>query len=166
MTKYLALALLALTLVLSGCSSQPKRSQPILEPVVVIQPVVEKPRFPIHRHNIQNDKSIKTDRYTSVSQEPLPEQIDLLSISISTTIPRQFLTVKDSIEFLLMRSGYKLLDLSEQSLPTQMMMSNELPESHRKIQTMTLRAALAMLAGASFELRENDVYRTVMYVKK
>jgi len=159
------IALVTLALVISGCSSL-ETKQPEPQEIIIGKAVEIIDNSPVYRHEIPQTKLTNTDRYTRVSQKPLPEQIDLLSVNISTTIPRSLKTVKEAVEFLLMRSGYTLLDLSEQSSPTNIMMSNTLPESHRQIQTMSLRRALSMLAGSAFELRENNVYRTIMYIKK
>ena len=149
---------------LTGCSSLD--SKPPVQEIIIGQAIEVKDESPGYKHADAELKLVNTERYTRVSQEPLPEQLDLLSVTISTKIPSSLKTVKQAIDFLLMRSGYVLLDLSEQSTATKIMMGNNIPDAHRQIQMMPLRSALSMLAGKAFELRENDVYRTVMYINK
>lgn len=161
MKKHLTLILL--TVVISGCATtqqtSPQASQDITEPV-------QGTAVELVKQHLVDTKRVKTDRYTSVDLKPLPEQLDLLSVVISTKIPNGIDTVKQAVEFLLMRSGYSLLDISQQSEETRIMMSNTLPEAHRNIQSMPLRSALSMLAGPAFDLKENDVYRSIIYKKK
>lgn len=152
-----------LAVLMSGCSTM---SQQAPMPVDVIKGAANTTPVEISAKDRYTRKLIKTDRYTKVDLRPLPEQLDLLSVTVSTKIPSPIQTVKQAVEFLLMRSGYTLLDLSQQSEETAIMMSNPLPEAHRNIQTMTLRSALTMLAGPAFDLKENDVYRSIMYTKK
>lgn len=158
------IALVSYLLIITGCTSVEER--PIPEEIIIGKVVDIVDSSLVYKHQSPRSNLIRTGRYTRISQKPLPEQQDLLSVNISTKIPSSLKTVKQAIEFLLLRSGYSLLDLSEQSIPTKIMMSNTLPETHREIQIMSLRSALSMLAGSAFELRENNVYRTIMYVKK
>lgn len=155
------LAALTLTITLTGCNSMqpmPTNAKPLTGEATQTAPVQVEKDVPATR--------VKTDRYTSLSLEPLPEQLDLLSITISTKIPRSISTVKQSLDFLLLRSGYTLLDLSKQSSDVKIMMANPLPEAHRIIQTMPLRSALKMLTGKAFMMKENDIYRSISFIKR
>ncbi|MBL4636203.1 MAG: hypothetical protein JKY56_20250 [Kofleriaceae bacterium] len=169
MKKTTSISMLALVVFMSGCTTLQPVEQPgqdnisgEAKPTVIMPVEIKQPGY---TSVITEQNTVKTDRYTKVSLKPLPEQLDLLSINISTNIPRSISTVKEAVEFLLMRSGYVLLDLSQQNEETKIMMANPLPEAHRHIQTMPLRAALSMLAGNAFELKQNNVFRTIMYVK-
>ena len=165
MKKTASISTLVLLVFMSGCSTLQPVEQPIENKLIGKLDALE-PKLPEYKTVSTKQNTVKTDRYTDLSLRPQPEQLDLLSVNISTNIPRSITTVKAAVDFLLMRSGYVLVDLSQQSEETKIMMGNPLPESHRHIQTMSLRAALSMLAGNYFELKENNVYRSIMYVKK
>ncbi len=103
------------------------------------------------------DGELRLDRYTLKKQSARPEQVDLLSAVIETQFPRNIATVGDSIEYMLLRSGYRFIDTEESTDA----MALELPAVHRSLGPLPLRTAISTVAGPPWQLRENRENRTV-----
>lgn len=108
---------------------------------------------------------IKTGRYSNIINEPVLAQSNPLKVVISTKIPQEIKTVQETIEFLLMRSGYSLADESMLAPETKSMLALELPAVQRKIGPISLDKALAFLAGSDvFELVVDPYNRKVSFI--
>lgn len=106
---------------------------------------------------------LQTGRYTKVKNIPPVDQLNPLKVVIRTTIPQDVTTVRDSVNFLLVRSGYELADDSVLSKEAKTLLSHELPQIHRNFGSMTLDQALHTLAGESFELVVDPVNRKIAF---
>ena len=106
---------------------------------------------------------MQTGRYTNVKNIAPLDQINPLKVVIKTSIPQSVSTVRESVEFLLIRSGYLLADDEVLSTEAKILLSHTLPEVHRTIGPMTLDQALHTLSGEAFELIVDPVNRKVAF---
>ncbi len=101
----------------------------------------------------------RSGRYTERLAVPEPAQVDLLSVVVQVTFPPQVITVGEAVRWLLLRSGYRLQVSREESG----LLELPLPEVHRRLGPVPLRAGLQLLAGPGYRLCEDPVRRTVWY---
>jgi len=106
---------------------------------------------------------MQTGRYTQVKNIPPVDQLNPLKVVVKTKIPQSVLTVRESVEFLLVRSGYSLADNDVLSEEAKTLLNHQLPQIHRTIGPMTLDLALQTLSGDSFELVVDPVHRKIAY---
>jgi type IV pili sensor histidine kinase/response regulator len=108
---------------------------------------------------------IKTGRYSNIINEPVLAQSNPLKVVVNTKVPQRIKTVRETIEFLLMRSGYSLADESILPPETKSILALELPAVQRKIGPISLDKALAFLAGNdAFELVIDPYNRKVSFI--
>lgn len=106
---------------------------------------------------------VSTGRYSYVENIPPVDQLNPLKVVIRTKIPQSISSVGQTIEFLLVRSGYMLADVLVLSTEARVLLDLPLPQIHREIGPMTLDKALATLAGSAFELIVDPVHRKVAF---
>ena len=106
---------------------------------------------------------MQTGRYSFVKNIPPVDQRNPLKVVIRTEIPQSAETVGETVNFLLIRSGYVLADPSVLSEEAKVLLSLPLPQVHRNLGPMTLDRALKTLAGEAFELVVDPVHRKVAY---
>lgn len=107
---------------------------------------------------------LQTGRYSHVKNIPPVDQINPLKVVVKTRIPQSIDTVRQTVEYLLARSGYVLADDSVLSSEALSLLSLPLPQIHRELGPMTLDKALHTLSGEAFELVVDPVHRKVAYV--
>lgn len=107
---------------------------------------------------------MQTGRYSYVKNIPPVDQLNPLKVVVKTKIPQSVQTVRQTVEFLLARSGYVLADEDVLSSEAKTLLNLPLPEVHRNIGPMTLDRALYTLSGEAFELVVDPVHRKVTYV--
>ena len=75
--------------------------------------------------------------------------------------PQEIANVGDALQYLLIRSGYRL---DEQRSPwaQAILMPQPLPEVHRELGPISLAEALGVLAGDAWRLKVNPLYRTLI----
>lgn len=106
---------------------------------------------------------MQTGRYSNVKNIPPVDQLNPLKVVIQTRIPQSVTTVGETVNFLLVRSGFTLAEggvLSEEAMT---LLQLPLPQVHRQIGPMTLDNALQTLGGGAFELVVDPVHRKVAY---
>lgn len=106
---------------------------------------------------------MQTGRYSNVKNIAPVDQINPLKVVIQTTIPQAISSVRETIEFLLIRSGYVLADDLVLSDEAKILLSHKLPQVHRTLGPMTLDQALHTLSGEAFELVVDPVNRKVAF---
>lgn len=107
---------------------------------------------------------VESGRYTLVKTAPRPEQVDLLQQIIEIQIPvEQTSTVRSAMQHVLQRTGYKLC---AESPSQKILFSRPLPAAHYHLGPMSLSNALQVLAGTSWALQRDDVFRTVCFERK
>ena len=109
------------------------------------------------------DDSIQVGRYSHVKNIPPVEQLYPLRVTIKTRIPQGVKSIEGAIKYLLMRSGYTLLDKEQMSLEAKTLMELELPQVHRSLGPMTLDVALKAISGNAYELVVDPVHRKITY---
>lgn len=107
---------------------------------------------------------LQTGRYSHVKNIPPVDQINPLKVVVKTRVPQSIDTVRQTVEYLLARSGYVLADDSVLSSEALSLLSLPLPQIHRELGPMTLDKALHTLSGEAFELVVDPVHRKVAYV--
>ena len=105
----------------------------------------------------------QTGRYSNVKNIAPDDQINPLKVVVQTLIPQSIETVRETIEFLLIRSGYLLADDEVLSAEAKILLSHNLPQVHRALGPMTLDQALHTLSGDAFELVVDPVNRKVAF---
>lgn len=101
-------------------------------------------------------------RYTLVELEQVYTQQNLLQQIIDVDLPSTWLhTVGDALPYVLLRSGYRLCERSDENAP---LLEFPLPASHLKLGPMPLRDALQLLAGPGWSLQANEQLRTVCFI--
>ena len=106
---------------------------------------------------------IQVGRYSKIPNTPTAEQLNPLRVIIKTKMPQSVKTVGEAVDFLLVRSGYSLVDRRMMSDETKELMDMALPRVHRSIGPLTLDVALRSLSGHAFELVVDPVRRKVTY---
>lgn len=107
---------------------------------------------------------IETGRYSRTVNEPYLSQRNPLKVIVNTRIPNSVSTVQQAVQFLLVRSGYRLADRSVWTREAEILMYHELPQVHRQLGPITLDKALQTLAGDAFELVVDPINRKITYV--
>lgn len=106
---------------------------------------------------------MQTGRYSNVKNIAPVDQINPLKVVVQTNIPQSISTVRETIEFLLVRSGYLLADDEVLSPEAKILLSHNLPQVHRSLGPMTLDQVLHTLSGEAFELVVDPVNRKVAF---
>ena len=109
------------------------------------------------------DDTISTGRYSAVPNAPSFEQTNPLRVIIKTKVPQAVKTVEGAITYLLMRSGYSLVNKASMSEKAQSLLALDLPQVHRSLGPMTLDVALRALSGNAFELIVDPVNRKISF---
>ncbi len=143
------LAFLSLIVLLAGCAAQSAQ-----EPVTPSAAPAE----------TSMPQRIVQGRYTLVSTEPLPEQLDLLAQSIDIRIPATLTpTVGEALQHLLQRTGYQLCPEADEG-PT--LYRHALPAAHYQLGPMPLKQALQLLGGRAWQLTVDDRERQVCFIPR
>lgn len=103
---------------------------------------------------------VRTDRYTMVSLEPLPEQLSPMLAVVNIQFSEKVQTVGDAIFELLAGSGYRW-DVS--AAENHRLMDLPLPIVSRALGPIRLRDALVTLAGESWELKVDELTRVISF---
>ena len=102
---------------------------------------------------------IQVNRYSFQTLFPQPQQSDLLSAVIETRFPRSVATIGDAINYMLARSGYRLIH-TDTAIDA---MALELPAVHRSIGPLPVRTAIGIVAGPDWRLLEDSETRTIWF---
>ncbi len=105
-------------------------------------------------------------RYQTISTKPRADQTDVLAAVIQVHFSPGIRTVNDAIQDLLRYSGYALIDSASQSLELQNTLKKPLPLMHRDLGPLSLKQALSLLVGSSFDLTIDRLNRTVNFTLK
>jgi len=106
---------------------------------------------------------LQTGRYSMIKNAPPVDQLNPLKVVIKTRIPQSVDTVRGTIEYLLIRSGYSLADESVMSREAITLLQMPLPSVQRELGPMTLDMALHTLSGTAYELVVDPVHRKVTF---
>lgn len=108
-------------------------------------------------------KHVSIGRYLSVPLKAQNDQQHLLQQHIQIKFPKNVLTIKQALQFILRFSGYRLADNGQRNSFTNDMLNQSLPEVDRTLGPMTLAQGLNALAGDAFYLLVDPVHRLLSY---
>ena len=108
-------------------------------------------------------ENVDLGRYSTVKPVATPQQIDLLSVVFSMPFNKQINTVGEAIEFILLRSGYRLAPREASDPNVGVLLEQPLPFIHRKIGPITIENALKALAGNAWNLVVDPVNRYISF---
>jgi type IV pili sensor histidine kinase/response regulator len=112
--------------------------------------------------NLQANE-LQVGRYSLYAATPTEAQRDLLATTITVRFPERIQTVGDSVRYLLQRSGYRLARVESIGPEAIALFALPLPAVHQNLGPMTLREALATLAGPAFNLVQDPVHRLITF---
>jgi conjugative transfer region protein (TIGR03748 family) len=115
----------------------------------------------ISPHLYAND--VQVGRYSLVAARPTAAQLDPLEATMMLQFPEGMQTVGDAVHYLLQSSGYRLASLEATHPEAAFLSGLPLPTVQRTLGPLTLRQALATLAGPAFRLVEDPVHRLVTF---
>jgi len=108
---------------------------------------------------------VQVGRYTTLPAGPAPNDSNPLAVIATVNFPRGHVySVGNAIDYLLLRTGYRLVDRDELDADVQNVMALPLPESHRRLGPYRVDAMLSVLLSKPYKLRINHLDRTVSYV--
>lgn len=107
--------------------------------------------------------TVPVGRYINLAPVATSEQADLLSVIVTVSFNQYINTVGQALEHVLLRSGYRLADLtiSDPNLP--ILLSRPLPDVHKGLGPIRLDGALKTLAGPAWDLIIDPVHRLVSF---
>lgn len=111
--------------------------------------------------NVQAESTTNIARYLAIQNQALPEQKNLLEQIFQVHFLRNVRTIGDALHYLLRPSGYRLVDTHFLPKTAQSLLSQPLPEVHRKLGPMSLQEGLLTLVGFSFALVIDPVHRLI-----
>ena len=111
------------------------------------------------------DQRVSESRYTSVALGAEISQTNLLEGIVEISIPAEIDTVGQSLEYLIAPHGFAIGEPQE-AKEQYLLFALPLPESHRHLGPMSLREAIHILGGESFEPVINPVMRSLTFALK
>ena len=108
-------------------------------------------------------QTAQTGRYSYVAVGAQATQVDPLLAIIDVRLPSGITTVEEAVNYLLRRSGFNLLPPDPGDPAVCYLLSQPLPEVHRRLGPISLREALLTLGGKAFLVNVDYVYRKVGY---
>jgi len=106
---------------------------------------------------------LQVGRYSLITATPTQAQAALLAATMTVRFPERIQTVGEAVPYLLQRSGYRLATTESIGPDTVALFALPLPAVHRNLGPMTLRDALAILAGPAFHLVQDPVHRLITF---
>ncbi|WP_434339387.1 hypothetical protein [Motilimonas cestriensis] len=106
---------------------------------------------------------VKLSRYSIVNPDVNYDQKNPLETVIDIKIPPSVKTVEGAIKYVLTRSGYTLLPVSKSDPEIKITYKKELPYVHRQFKMVTVRNAIAALAGKPYTLVVDPIRREVTF---
>ncbi|PKO29435.1 MAG: hypothetical protein CVU36_12325 [Betaproteobacteria bacterium HGW-Betaproteobacteria-9] len=107
---------------------------------------------------------VQVGRYTTQSAQPPTELAEPMNVYAQLTFPRQAVeTVGQAIDYTLMRTGYRLVDIEALGGSARRFLSLTLPESQRSMGPYQVKTILQTLLGSAWTLRTDPVTRQVWF---
>ena len=108
-------------------------------------------------------KDVQIGRYSLLSATPTEAQANLLATTITVSFPARIVTVGEAVQYLLQRSGYRLVTGPATGPETADLLMLPLPAVHRHLGPITLTQALETLVGPVFRLIHDPVHRLISF---
>ena len=147
----------------AGCATQTESTAPLYDSRYgAKQPEQVTPDLYLDGAQPSPEPVIRDGRYRIVSTRPSAEQKDLLAQIVIFEASSPNLTVKNALDQVTARSGYRLCPaLTHERIKT--LYNLPLPEAHEKIGPMTLRNSLQILAGPAYSVEVNELSRWICF---
>jgi len=110
-----------------------------------------------------SSEHVRVDRYSIIETKPTVAQADLLSVVINVAVPDHVVTVGETLQHILERSGFSMASVNASDPALPILLRKKLPRVHRHLGPITLREALSTLAGPAWQLVEDPVNRMVTF---
>lgn len=158
--KLTTLSPLAFAVALAGCAQQePAPSAP--GPDSSRNPELLQPD--LYPKGAVSEPQVRYGRYTLVNTAPETEQRDLMAQIIDVNIPANMKpTVRDAMQYVVNRSGYSLCGPEQGHV--NILFTRPLPAAQYKLGPMSLRNTLQVLAGPAWQVKVDEVMRSVCFV--
>ena len=158
--KLTTLSPLAFAVALAGCAQQePAPSAP--GPDSSRNPELLQPD--LYPKDAVSEPQVRYGRYTLVNTAPETEQRDLMAQIIDVNIPANMKpTVRDAMQYVVNRSGYSLCGPEQGHV--NILFTRPLPAAQYKLGPMSLRNTLQVLAGPAWQVKVDEVMRSVCFV--
>lgn len=108
-----------------------------------------------------SSSAVQVARYSVMPPTATPAQADLMAVVVNIKFPQQIATVGEALDFILRRSGYRLVDTESPSMT--ILQSLPLPAVHRQLGPLTLGNALVTLAGSAYRMSVDPLHRTLSF---
>ncbi|MCP4041104.1 MAG: pili assembly chaperone [Gammaproteobacteria bacterium] len=150
----------------------PARFHSTTEVEIIMKRSIFQPTFPVAALAISvagictiasANLQVQVGRYTLFAATPTEAQVELLATTTTVRFPERIRTVGEAVRYLLQRSGYRLPTAESIGPDTVALFGLPLPAVHRSLGPMTLRDALATLAGSAFYLVQDPVHRLITF---
>lgn len=120
-------------------------------------------QFAAANMHTQAADNMQVARYSTVDPRPSDSQKSLLNTLIHTRFHQKITTVGEALDFLLMRSGYRLQETSTDKPEIAILYSYPLPEVQRELGPIRLRDALRVLAGQAYQVNIDPLNRLISF---
>jgi type IV pili sensor histidine kinase/response regulator len=108
---------------------------------------------------------VQLGRYTTVEPIPAPSVGSPMTVIATVSFPRGYVqTVGDAVRYLLVRTGYQLVDEAQLDDAARKLLRLPLPESHRRLGPYRVDAMLQALLGDAWQLQIDAMTRSVRFV--
>ena len=108
-----------------------------------------------------HDRRLQVDRYTGYKTSAALEEVNPLLVLTQINFPSAIKTVQEAIDHALQRSGYRV-DWQQSFEAYSIFSGLDIPVVHRKLNLMTLKDAIATLAGEAWQLLVDSVNRKLV----
>lgn len=151
---------LALAAALAGCAT-PDSAPPAAGPDSSRNPELLQPD--LYPKGAVSEPQVRYGRYTLVNTAPETEQRDLMAQIIDVNIPASMKpSVRDAMQYVVNRSGYSLCGPEQGHV--NILYTRPLPAAQYKLGPMSLRNTLQVLAGPAWQVKVDEVMRSVCFV--
>ncbi|APQ10989.1 pilus assembly protein PilL [Pseudomonas oryzihabitans] len=151
---------LALGAALAGCAT-PDIAPPAAAPDSSRNPELLQPD--LYPKGAVSEPQVRYGRYTLVNTAPETEQRDLMAQIIDVSIPASMKpSVRDAMQYVVNRSGYSLCGPEQGHV--NILYTRPLPAAQYKLGPMSLRNTLQVLAGPAWQVKVDEVMRSVCFV--
>ncbi|WCE10145.1 PFGI-1 class ICE element type IV pilus protein PilL2 [Pseudomonas sp. JBR1] len=158
--KLFTLPPLALAAALAGCVAH-ESAPPATGPDSSRNPELLQPD--LYPKGAASEPQVRYGRYTLVNTAPETEQRDLMAQIIDVNIPGNMKpTVRDAMQYVVNRSGYSLCGPDQGHV--NILFTRPLPAAQYKLGPMSLRNTLQVLAGPAWQVKVDEVMRSVCFV--
>lgn len=158
--KLFTLPPLALAAALAGCVAH-ESAPPATGPDSSRNPELLQPD--LYPKGAASEPQVRYGRYTLVNTAPETEQRDLMAQIIDVNIPANMKpAVRDAMQYVVNRSGYSLCGPDQGHV--NILFTRPLPAAQYKLGPMSLRNTLQVLAGPAWQVKVDEVMRSVCFV--